>query len=370
MGKIVGILSMQKVINYGSYLQAYALKQLLLKNGADKVYFIDIIQGTPLTGYEYPEWNIKVFIKNFIRSLLTNKLFSHLKNNNYLKKLRQSIENNFGDLGLYETPPNRYDLVVIGSDEVFNCCQMSTWGYTLQLYGEISDAEEVITYAGSFGHTTMEQLCSYKIDDEISVTMKGLKEISVRDDNSEEIVKKLTGRTPLRHIDPVLAYGYKEEIENQKIDYAEDYLLIYSYHDRITNSDEIKVICDFADKNKLKIISVFCRYDWCDKAIIPDTPVEVLGWFKNAKYVITDTFHGTIFSIITHSNFSTIIRDTNRQKITSLLEHFKLENRQSNNDNCFEQLYKENIDYSEVEKMLERDRLSTMTYLCKHLKTI
>ena len=42
MGKIVGILSMQRVLNYGSFLQAYALKQLLLKNGADEVCFIDI----------------------------------------------------------------------------------------------------------------------------------------------------------------------------------------------------------------------------------------------------------------------------------------------------------------------------------------
>ena len=41
----MGILSMQRVLNYGSFLQAYALKQLLLQNGADDVYFIDIEKG-------------------------------------------------------------------------------------------------------------------------------------------------------------------------------------------------------------------------------------------------------------------------------------------------------------------------------------
>lgn len=50
MGKIVGILSMQRVLNYGSFLQAYALKQLLLKNGADEVCFIDIEPGPPVAG--------------------------------------------------------------------------------------------------------------------------------------------------------------------------------------------------------------------------------------------------------------------------------------------------------------------------------
>ena len=52
MGKVVGILSMQRVLNYGSFLQAYALKQLLLQNGADEVYFIDIEKGRSLPGYE------------------------------------------------------------------------------------------------------------------------------------------------------------------------------------------------------------------------------------------------------------------------------------------------------------------------------
>lgn len=51
MGKIVGILSMQRVLNYGSFLQAYALKQLLLKNGADEVCFIDIEPGRQLPGF-------------------------------------------------------------------------------------------------------------------------------------------------------------------------------------------------------------------------------------------------------------------------------------------------------------------------------
>lgn len=52
MGKVVGILSMQRVLNYGSFLQAYALKQLLLQNGADDVYFIDIEKGRSLAGFE------------------------------------------------------------------------------------------------------------------------------------------------------------------------------------------------------------------------------------------------------------------------------------------------------------------------------
>ena len=58
MGKIVGILSMQRVINYGSFLQAYALKQLLLKNGAKEVYFIDNDYGKISSVYHHSFKNL------------------------------------------------------------------------------------------------------------------------------------------------------------------------------------------------------------------------------------------------------------------------------------------------------------------------
>ena len=51
MAKVVGILSMQRVVNYGSFLQAYALKQLLLSVGAGAVHFIDIEPGRQLPGF-------------------------------------------------------------------------------------------------------------------------------------------------------------------------------------------------------------------------------------------------------------------------------------------------------------------------------
>lgn len=91
-------------------------------------------------------------------------------------------------------------------------------------------------------------------------------------------------------------------------------MLIYSYQGRISNKDEIKKIVEFAKLKGLRLISVFCRYNWCDKAIIPDTPFDVLAWFKGASFVVTDTFHGTIFSVITHRSFCSLIRNDNEQK--------------------------------------------------------
>ena len=328
MGKKVGILSMQRVINYGSFLQAYALKQLLLQNGADEVYFIDIEKGRELPGFEYSKNQSKWHkLKRLLQIIFTGLLFQKIRDKKFTKSLKKSIEDCFPILELDKPAPKEFDLVVIGSDEVFNCCQRAPWGYTLQLYGRVLNAKKVVSYAGSFGHTRYEQLVQLGIDKEIGETMKTMAAISVRDQNSYDIVEKLTGIKAEMHLDPVLIYGYEKEIAERKVNYPEKYMVVYSYQGRINDKKEIKEITSFAKEHKLKLISIFCRYDWCDEAIIPETPFDVLGWFKGAEYVVTDTFHGTIFSIITGRKFVTLVRESNAEKIISLLSCLGLENR-------------------------------------------
>ena len=118
-----------------------------------------------------------------------------------MRRVRGRIAAQFPVLGLDCLAPFRFDVVFIGSDEVFNCCQKSFWGYTPQLYGRVSQADRVVSYAGSFGHTTYEQLWSAGVTEEIGDTMKKLSAISVRDRNSYEIVERLTGvKLSLIHI--------------------------------------------------------------------------------------------------------------------------------------------------------------------------
>lgn len=362
MGKIVGILSMQRVLNYGSFLQAYALKQLLLQNGADEVHFIDIEKGRSLPGYEPIIWWRRVL--KGLKFLCMGKLKTWVKDQMYWKRVTRKIALSYPLLDSEEITQSHYDLVVIGSDEVFNCCQPSSWGYTLQLYGHVPNADRVISYAGSFGHTTLKQLQEQNICFEIGETMKSMYSISVRDSNSFHIVKMLTDITPELNLDPVLIYGYIREIADASYPKKEPYILLYTYPGRIRQKNEIEQIVKFANSNDLRLISVFCRYDWCDSSIVLDRPFDVFGWFKGAKYVITDTFHGTIFSIITRCNFCTFVRNNNSQKITSLLSMLKLIDRAS----CdILSVFKKEINYDSVDEILENERANSMKYLKKAL---
>ena len=231
----MGILSMQRVLNYGSFLQAYALKQLLLQNGADDVYFIDIEKGRSLAGFEQENSLLKKLFRAIVL-LVQGQLPAKIRDMKFMVKLAKSLKSQWPELSLDEINPNHFDVVFIGSDEVFNCCQKTTWGYTSQLYGHIPQADRIVSYAGSFGHTTLGLLKKLQVDGEIGQTMKeNLSAISVRDQNSYDIVEHLTGIKSEIHLDPVLIYGYKDEIEARCMETCSPYMVIYSYQGRIGN---------------------------------------------------------------------------------------------------------------------------------------
>lgn len=362
--KTVGILSMQRVPNYGSFLQAYALKQLLLDCGAGAVHFIDIKQGRMLPGYAVRRspWRK---IRRIAGSLFDGTFMFRLRSRKFYSDVISGITGSFPLLGLDEPHPEHYDLAVIGSDEVFNCCQACAWGYTPQLFGRIPQADRVISYAASFGHTTYEDLCVQGLAAEIGDTLQTLQSISVRDANSFEIVRRLTGILPEIHLDPVLIYGYPNEIASFKTPCDEPYMVVYTYAGRIQSKNEIRRITDFARSKNLRLYSIYSAYPWCDKAVAPATPFEVLAWFKGARYVVTDTFHGTIFSVITRRPFCSLIRESNKQKMSYLLESLGLESRGSSDIGC---ILAAPVDYAAVDEILAKERIRARAYLKANLQ--
>ncbi|MBD5321755.1 MAG: polysaccharide pyruvyl transferase family protein [Bacteroides sp.] len=365
----IGILSMQRVINYGSYLQAFALRQLLLRHGVDEVGFIDIKEGRHLRGNETSGTRYALRrLRALAKVIISGRLFAKRRTLAFMGNVRNVIMSAWNELGIKDNNnDDNYDLAIIGSDEVFHCCQPSSWGYTPQLYGDIPEAKRVVSYAGSFGATKYEDLLRHGIGDEIAGNLKRLSHISVRDENSRSIVERLTGRNPLIHIDPVLAYGFKNELEHCGSVDESNYILVYSYPDRINSPKEIKAITSYAREHNKKLISVMSRYDWCDRAIIP-TPLRLLAWFKHADAVITETFHGTIFSIITQRQFVTIARKSSIPKLTSMLKPYGLNDRILRSPDDITKVFSDTVDYSAVNTRLNALRKETDEYIDLILK--
>ncbi|MTC74107.1 polysaccharide pyruvyl transferase family protein [Providencia sp. wls1919] len=353
----VAILSMQKVINYGSFMQSFALRKTIESLGHECEY-IDIKNGIQKDGLKR---NKKLYFKKFKDRFLNRYALKNLKQHQLLNK--RFHEEFFEELGVLKRSYSSYDMVIIGSDEVFNFAQPTPWGFTDQLYGNVKEAKNVISYAGSFGHTTMNDIEKYGVKVEISTAMKSMKDISVRDLNSANIVESLLGTPPLMHVDPVFLYDFNKHLTEIK---EKDYIIIYTYPSRISDKNEIEKIVNFAREHNKKLISIGFYFPWCDEVVTPH-PFEVLSYIKNSDYVITDTFHGTIFSLIMNKKFGTIIRNTNSQKLTSLLDIMKQSNRIIQDMQLLGPTLTAEIDYTETNKIIMHERARSFDYLKKNL---
>lgn len=369
----VGIMSMQRIANYGSFLQAYALKSMIEELG-HTVQFVDYHIGAPVIRDDSESSNkLTRMVKKGVETFHSHAPLSH-------KLAFISYKRNYASkylplLGVTEGPNYNpfLDYMVIGSDEVFNCIQKNTnVGFSPELFGAGNNAGKVITYAASFGNTTIGKLREYGKAEEIAGYLNDIAAISVRDSNSGSIVQELTSREPDYHLDPVLAYDYFGKCNQiPEINVGEKYLILYAYSGRITDA-EADWIESYAKRKGLKVYAIG-GVQKCADRFIDCSPFEVLAYFRNAEEVITDTFHGSIFSVISQRPFTTIVRKSvgngygNEEKLTDLLERLGLTRRMTFNVKETERINQEKPDYAGVQACLEEQRRRTKVYLAQNL---
>lgn len=372
----VGIMSMQRIANYGSFLQAYALKQLIEELNCE-VEFVDYHVGVPVIAENADSKN--KFVRKLEKGLETFQFQSRISHKVLFIRYKQTFGKKYMPiLGITDTMNYNptLDCLVVGSDEVFNCIQKnSNVGYSPELFGKDNHAKRLITYAASFGNTTLEKLERYKKADEIQKLLRQFDAISVRDANSGAIVEQLTGRVPVYNLDPVLIYDYMNCCDRiTEINRREKYLILYAYAGRITNS-ESDWIAGYAKKKNLKVYAIG-GIQKCADRFVDCSPFEVLAYFKNAEEVITDTFHGSIFSVISHCTFTTLIRKSmgnsygNEEKLSDLLKRLNLEKRMTTNIADTESINAQSIDYVGVDKILQIQREITKVYLRENMDVL
>ncbi len=356
----IGVLSMQKVPNYGSFLQAYSLKKQFEKRGHD-VYFVDILPGRQIVSAECVKENR---IKKTASKIFDKYVFKRIAHYFFHKKMCKihtadhvrflETEKKFEDA--------KFDLVVIGSDEVFNCFNPSPWGFSPMLLGKVGNAKKVASYAASCGNSSYENAVKYGVCEEIRSYFSEFSNISVRDENSKDFVTRISGRIPQVHLDPV----FITDFELKAIPERKPYILIYAYSNRVCDKKEIQAIKDYARRNKLQILSVGTQQRWCNHNITASA-FELLSYVKNAECVITDTFHGTVFSIKYNKRFGVFIRESNRKKLGSLLKQFGLNERIISEPSNLLDVMDTPIDFLQVNSTIKNECIRAYNYLDKIL---
>lgn len=361
----IGIMTMHRIPNYGSILQALSLKRMIEALGHE-VCFVDYrVQ---------PEVEKRNDIRDIFYCWLKNQ--KAILRGTWIGKtvgMKSTIPEIWttrnGILGITDKYAYRtkVDVLVIGSDEVFNCLQPGyNIGYSLELFGKRNRAGKVFTYAASFGSTTLPRLEQYGVCKELGDLLDQMQAISVRDLNSAQITQAICGKKPEIHLDPVLVGSletYKWPVPELK-----DYVVLYGYHNRFSEQ-ECRDILQWAHGKGKTVVALGEAQLLCDCHILC-RPEEVIGYFQNADFVFTDTFHGTIFSVITHKQFLTVCRSGqagNREKLTSLVADLGLENRLVTSFDSIDSSMHQPIDYEKTDALRATEREKALEYLRRNL---
>ena len=356
----IAIISMQSVVNFGSVLQAYSLREMIREVTGEEAEFVEV-ENTPAlpSRYSIPaalDYETKADLPGGIVQKGKRWAIARLSARNK-DLIRQFMKD---ELKLDASNNDKhYDWAVIGSDEVFNHAK----GVRLQLHGAVRQAENVISYAASCGSALAEDIDEADVP-ALRQAMGRFSALSLRDENTQRYAANFYDGEVHHHLDPVLAGDL--HCRKPRAVPLKKYLLVYAYGQRIRTNEEIRAIQDFARKRGLKTVAMGGSQFWCD-LYIPASPFRLLDYFYHADYVLTDTFHGAIFSVINKRPFAVMIRRTNRGKLTSLLRDLGLEARQVDQMTDLDEVLSAPIDYEQVETILERERKRSRSYLKEHL---
>ena len=282
----VGILTFHRCINYGSYWQARCLVEGLRAMGVDAVLLdheADAVTRAELRCAFRPTLPLPTPRSDFPA---------------YAAKTRKFLSA-FDRLPL--SPPFAldrpdlvagYDTIIVGSDEVWNL-HHPWYGGRAIFYGAGLRAD-LISYAASFGNQDAASgLSPYWADQ-----LRNFRAVSVRDDNSRQMVRIATGIEPEMVLDPCLQFP---PIVAAKTERCDD-LLLYGHNFPLWFSEAVR---RWADVNGRRIVSIGYRNDWADEQWLSAGPEEFAAAMAGAAGVVTNFFHGCVFALVNGRPFVT-----------------------------------------------------------------
>lgn len=371
--KTIAILTQPLGSNYGGIIQNYALQKVLTDNGY-KPETINRTAGKESTNFLSFKIELAYKLKNlegipidsvYTRRRVLQHTYSFMKK--YIKMTKvldtnEKLEEYF--------KANMYDAYIVGSDQTWRP-EYSPNIYTYYLDFLKDNKAKRIAYASSFG--TDEWEYTYEQQQICAPLAQQFDAISVREDSGIDLCKNYLNAKASLVLDPTLllsADDYSALIDSPKVDKG---LFTYVLDKSSSKEDFIR---NCSEKLQLSVTRNQAKYSlYGDESkqindyMLP--PLE--GWlqgFRDAEFVITDSFHGTVFSIINHKPFIALVnKKRGASRFTSLLTQLGLLDRLVYDVNDFDvSLLNKPIDYAQVNQKLEILKASSLQFLLNTLK--
>lgn len=355
----IGIITIHNVSNYGAVLQAYALKETIKTKYC--CHIIDFDNRHVSKSLDY------IRLGTNVHSCLgtAKDIFRIVPRMRVIPKFKSFINNYLDIIDFKSCKLDTLDVLVSGSDQIWNpACVTSEKEFIPEYFLSFgNDKQKRISYASSCG--------SYSYSKEENKKLKSYlskyEALSTRELKTSNYLSELTGRDVKHVLDPTLLLNKDEwlsRIPDNKLR-TENYILLYV----IKKTPLLKLtISKLKQKLGMKVILVEqgLYFDSIvDEHIRDAGPEDFISLFNNAKFIVTDSFHGTTFSLIFNKPFFSVSPGANVNRISSLLEVVGLESRIIYNVEALDKMIeiKSDIDFTKVNVRLNSEREKSKEYL-------
>lgn len=305
---MIGILTFHRGPNYGGFLQAWHLRKSISSLG-HRVTVINYQNPIHAASERLPHSG---FSLREIRSLA----HKYLKARPFAKVVAELSDQPF------TTEPDevdweRFSKVVVGSDVVWDFCNPS-FGHDPAFFGALPAQAQTpfVSYAASCGKTAATSSLPEYVE-------RGLKRFSthlVRDQNTVELVHRVTGREAPLVVDPT--WLQEDPIPKRRYAPSQPYVLLYGGG---LDSARAKVLRDYCDYRKLKLFSASTPCKAADKVFRSMDPFDWVDLFRHAEAVVTSTLHGVLYTIKYHKPLLLMNNEQTANKARTVISRCGLE---------------------------------------------
>ncbi len=345
----IGIITHHYINNFGAFLQGYALQEGLKKTFPnDEIYIINCLNVkhfiiNTLGWFRfYPQ---KETAKSWLSKIKLPKTFSS-ERKKHLNMTRLCFNAS-------QINAMNFDCIVVGSDEVWNYEDKKSIAKVK--FAEGLSCKNIIAYAPSVGKANInDNVPQYVIDG-----IKKFKGFSTRDELTEKLIHKITGEKAVRVLDPTFLHDMPRT-ENRYN--TKPYILFY-YCDNLP-SKYFNIIKNYAHEQGMLLYGAGeCNKEY-DDITVNLTPFEWVQMFRDAHFVFTGTFHGTVFSILNRKQFGCYLTNASRiKKVGSLLDDMSICNRDITKTFDINSITSDIIDYDIVYEKINHKRAESFGFL-------
>lgn len=362
--KKIGITTFYKAHNYGAMLQTFALyKKINKKNNVEILNYYDKKIYNQYRVIRFSGDNAIKFFRSLVKDIITLNIKKIKRYNNFERfiKNKLNLSKKFSSEKKLKGEKLDYNILITGSDQVWN--MQITKGlsdiYTLNLGNKNIKR---ISYAASVGDSSL----IAKNRGQYKNKIENIDFISVRETDAKNELNKLIKKDIEVVLDPTLLLEKSEwnnEIENIK-NINQRYILAY-----VVEPDEeyIKIVNDLVEKTGLKVLHFGLNnpgYKNVLKSAYIEGPLEFVNYIKNAEYVVSTSFHATVFSVIFNKKFFIVPHRKTGSRVTDLLKKLEIKNRVYYSLDEFKSIdYDLKTDWENVERILNEEREKSINWL-------